>query len=240
MKLIRLTILVSILLCAPHSFAKPLEAGLSTQTISITSSYAGQDLVLFGKREGRGDLIIVLEGPKTSVLVRKKSRVIGLWLNLNANHYDNVPGFYAIASSAPLNEIIDESTLRNNRIGIKYFQQFNNSISENFWDALVRAREKEGLFYKASSSVEFVGDQLFRAEFKLPSGAPVGSYTAKTYLIDNNEILSINNSELRVTKTGLGRAVYDYSRHQPVLYGLFAVIMALLSGWVAAAIFQRD
>jgi hypothetical protein len=61
--------------------AQPLVADLSSHLITITSSYTGTDLLLFGAVEQGGDVIVVVHGPTEPLVVRRKERVAGVWVN---------------------------------------------------------------------------------------------------------------------------------------------------------------
>ena len=72
-----------------------IEIGLSTDSVAITSNFAGADLTIFGAldnadplvaRQGRYDVIVVLEGPARPVVVRRKNRILGMWINTEIAH----------------------------------------------------------------------------------------------------------------------------------------------------------
>ena len=77
-----------------------IEIGLSTDSVAITSNFAGADLTIFGAldnadplvaRQGRYDVIVVLEGPARPVVVRRKNRILGMWINTESLTFVNVP-----------------------------------------------------------------------------------------------------------------------------------------------------
>ncbi|MDA1132833.1 MAG: TIGR02186 family protein [Proteobacteria bacterium] len=218
-----------------------LEADLSTHEVAITSSYVGEDLILFGARQGEGEIIVVIRGPEAALVVRRKERVAGLWLNRAFVAFRNVPGLYAIAASAEPERFAAEAFLVENEVGIGRLrlETVSGASAGEFAAALVRDRQREGLYAADVAPVRFVGEHLFRVEFHLPAAAPAGRYTATIFLLRGGNAVASNTAVLEVTKAGVGRAVYDYSRQQPTLYGIFAVILALLAGWLAAAVFGR-
>lgn len=234
---------LAVVVLSASALGQPLEADLSTHQVAITSSYVGEDLVLFGAREGEGDIIVVVRGPETSQLVRRRERVAGFWLNRAAAEFRNVPGHYAVAASAALESIAAEEFLEANQVGVERIQfeavEEEGAGFADFAAALVRDRQRVGLFADEVVPVTFVGERLFRAEFHLPAAAPVGTYTATIYLMRGGEVAAVNTALLDVTKTGVGRAIYDYAHQQPALYGLLAVVLALIAGWAAAALFRR-
>jgi len=243
MKAIAAIVVTAVSAFAAPAHAQLLEADLSTRQIAITSSYVGEDLVLFGTRDGEGDIIVVVRGPDTANIVRRKERIAGLWLNRAAVEFRGVPGLYALAASTALESAATEAFLAANEIGVGHlrFEAVAGGDVESaaFAAALVRDRQRVGLFAEEVAPVHFVGERLFRAEFYLPAAAPVGTYTATIYLLRGGEVAATNTAVLNVTKAGLGRAVYDYSYQQPALYGVLAVVLALIAGWFAATVFTR-
>ena len=237
--------LAAALLAAGGASAQALVADLSAHEVAITSSYAGVDLVLFGARAEGGDVIVVVRGPPRDVLVRRKARVAGLWANVEQVLFPAAPGLYGVAASAPLADIASEAVLREYQIGVDRLAlpvaaDDTDADVATFAAALVRNLQRQGLYGATTSTVEFVAGGLFRSDFRLPSSAPVGAYTATTYLVRDGAVASVDTTTLFVTKTGLGRAVYDYAHQQPAAYGILSVLLALLAGWAAALIFRRS
>ena len=228
--------------------AQPVVADLSSHRVSITSSFTGQDIVLFGTREGGGDVIVIVRGPPQERMVRQKARVAGIWVNRKQMIFAGVPGYYALASTRPLAEIAGAEFLMENQIGPDQLV-FEATVDEGveldpadagaFRAALIRNKQQDGLIAAAPNPVEYVGPTLFRTEFHLPAGAPVGTYSAVVYLLREGELVGFDTTPLFVTKTGLGRAVYDYAHDQPAAYGILAVLLALLGGWASGLVFRR-
>ena len=84
--------------------AQALVADLSSHLIAITAGFAGTELLLFGATEGEGDVVVLVRGPDSDVAVRRKARVAGIWLNTESLSFANVPSYYRVASSKPLDE----------------------------------------------------------------------------------------------------------------------------------------
>ncbi len=225
------------------ALAQPLTADLSDHLITITSSYTGTELLLFGSVEEEGDIIVVVRGPEQQVLVRRKERVGGLWMNRATQSFAKVPGYYAMAATRPLDEIATENVLSRLGIGPKNLTfEANGSGGPQgveFRDALVRNMTREGLYPTEPGVVTWLGSRLFRTNIAFPANAPVGNYTAEIYLLHQNEVITAQTTPLFIRKTGIERAVFEYSRNYPLLYGLSAVIMALLAGWLAELAFRR-
>ncbi|MEP4886294.1 MAG: TIGR02186 family protein, partial [Alphaproteobacteria bacterium] len=87
---------------------------LSQDLIGISTGFKGADVILFGATEGEGDVIVVVRSPSSQVIVRRKERVAGIWVNASELVFDDAPGFYHVAASAPLDDILPRPLLDTN------------------------------------------------------------------------------------------------------------------------------
>ena len=99
-----------------------VQSDISTREISIQSNFTGIEIVLFGSidfsrapslEEGPYDVIMTIRGPNRPIVVRKKERIAGVWMNGPSKTFPTVPGFYAVLASRPFRAIAPESTLPN-------------------------------------------------------------------------------------------------------------------------------
>ena len=99
---------------------EPLAVDLSHHRIAIHSSFTGAEVLLFGaiRGTGGGDIIVVLSGPNQPVVVRRKARTAGVWLNRSELVFETAPGYYAVGSSGSLDDILDTRQREANRIGL--------------------------------------------------------------------------------------------------------------------------
>ena len=81
--------------------AQALVADLSHHLIAITTAFVGTNVVLFGVADGGGDIIVTVQGPRQDQVVRRKSRIAGIWVNWGSLAFRRVPGYYAVASTGP-------------------------------------------------------------------------------------------------------------------------------------------
>jgi len=237
--------------------AEPLITDISDHLISISSDFTGTELLLFGAlgdvgEAGRGDVVVVVRGPEQRMVVRKKKRRSGIWINTKPVIFKNVPGFYAVSASAPLDEIAPETLLARHQIGLDNIQVTPEPGSretvvedaervDDYREAVVRNMRREGLFSEETGSIRFMADTLFRTRISFPANVPVGNYRAEVYLIRDGKVVpgGAQSSPIFIDKVGLGRAVYNFAHQQPFIYGAVAVLLALLAGWIAAMVFRK-
>ncbi|MEE2525409.1 TIGR02186 family protein [Hyphobacterium sp. HN65] len=236
-------------------------AALSQEVVEIRSDFAGAEIILFGAVTGMeedDDLVVVVRGPAHDLRVMRKERTFGIWINRAPVRFENVPSYYSVASTRPLQEVGAFSALRREGIGLQHLRLVapdtehtevrlgvEVTVSEigeeaaEYRDAISRDRRRDRLFAETTSGVTMLEGGLFRANVALPPATPVGDYTADVYLFRDGRPVASGTVELGVRKAGLERIIYNFAHDYAWLYGLVAIALALLFGWGAAAIFSR-
>jgi uncharacterized protein (TIGR02186 family) len=226
---------------ATPAAADQLAAGLSTDAIRITSSFRGADLVIFGAVAGdarlgdftQRDIVVLLQGPDAPVIVRRKERVVGLWVNVDEARIGAMPGFRQIASTRPLRAIGAEAQ---SLAGIG--RNPDERIAEAV-EAAVRLKTRAQTYRVNEQGVERLGPHLFRVRLRLPATVPPGNYRAEVYLFDKGALVARAATRLPIAKAGLERRLADWAENQPLPYALATVAMALVLGWAGFAAFRR-
>ncbi len=235
-----------------------VEIDVSTRSVGITSSFTGQRIVIFGAvhnslqasaEQELYDVVIVVEGVKTPLVSRRKSNVAGLWINTKSVEFKKVPSYYTISSSRPIVEISTPKVFDEHEIGFRYvnidpIDADKNKLPKDqlakFREALVRLKANEGLYQKNERGVQFIGRSLFRTTIDLPANVPIGPVQARAYLFRDAELIAKNSAAVQLERQGLEAFMHTFAFDYPLLYGLFAVLMAVSAGLAASAIFSRS
>ena len=112
--------LLAMMLAMPAAAAPSrLVADLSDSHVDITSSYHGTDLILFGAYEGApgDDLVLIVEGPASDIVQRRKEKKAGIWVNVETLVWQEAPSFYHMFATDELASIADEAALRAAEVG---------------------------------------------------------------------------------------------------------------------------
>ena len=72
----------------------------------------------FGAIDGTGDVVVVVRGPESVATVHRKGRTLGIWANEADMAFANVPGFWAMASTGPLQELVPEGVAEFHQLGL--------------------------------------------------------------------------------------------------------------------------
>jgi uncharacterized protein (TIGR02186 family) len=225
---------------------------ISARKVEIRYSFTGAQLLLFGAIVYPGgrpppraaDIVVVLRGPVQPILVREKQRILHIWMNADSNRFRSAPSFYAVASSRPIAELVDERTAAIYEMGLHNLQLSPGGGAfpekeRRFEAGLLDLRKRDGLYSESPRGVEISGGVLYRATITIPSQVPVGTYTAETFLVDRGRVLAVATKDIEINKSGFERFVALAARRHEGLYGLAAVFLSLGLGWAAATFFRR-
>lgn len=245
-----LSLLVLPLLAATGG-AETVVLGLSKDRVSITTSFDGSDILIFGavKREEpipEGDpleVVITVAGPSEPVVVRRKDKRFGIWVNTDVLEVDKAPSFYAVATTGPLQEVLSDVEDLRHHVSIGRAIRSVGAPShiadaDAFTEAVIRIRREAGLYQMLEGQVALDQQTLFRTAIKMPANLTEGDYSARIFLTRGGQVVSQYEAWIDVRKVGLERWLFTLSRQQPVLYGLMSLFIAIAAGWTASAAFS--
>jgi len=244
--MLRLTLLL--LLCALPVRSEEVIAGLSQNRVAINTNFDGSEILVFGaiKREGPipdGALhvIVTVAGPSDPVIVRRKSREMGIWVNSDAVEVDRAPSFYAVATSGPWEDVISDTEDLRHKISIgRAIRSVGADVTDtgNFTEALIRIRLRNGLYQTRPNSVTLADETLFNTQVALPANLTEGNYTVRFYLTRGREVIDSRETTIFVRKVGLERFLFNLAYDRPLAYGVLALAIAIAAGWGASAAFR--
>jgi uncharacterized protein (TIGR02186 family) len=223
---------------------------VSQHEVQLRQGFTGTELLLFGAildpygfRAGRDyDIVVVLKGPTQSIAVREKRKVAGIWVNAASAEFRSAPSYYAIASTRPIDQIVDDKTAAIYELGLPWLQlspigAIDPQVLARFSSGLVDLRMRGGLYRQDSSGVAVSEQVLYQARMKLPSNVPAGTYTAETFAISKGKVVATATTHVEVRKYGVEGALADFAEDGAFFYGLLTVSISILMGWLAGRIF---
>lgn len=240
---------LALLLLALPLRAEEIVSGVSQSGVSITANFNGSAILVYGAaiRESKPpdwpllQVIITVEGPPTPMVVRKKERVAGIWLNRGAVTISSAPSFYAVATTGDLADILaPEEDLR-------YHITIPKTIQTRGWTpdqaeyltAMQRIKAASGSYQIARDTVLLLRQSLFRTDITLPANLVEGTYRVRIFLTRGGKVVDMQENQIDVQKTGVERDLYQLAMQQPLIYGLLSLLMAMVAGWGASEMFRR-
>jgi uncharacterized protein (TIGR02186 family) len=246
-----LLLLLALVIATPVTSAEEIVLGLSSDQVSINTSFDGSEILIFGavKREGpiiddpRLQVIVTVAGPSVPMTVRRKEKRFGIWVNTDAVEVDHAPSFYAVSTSTVLGLSISETEDQRHKISIprairSVGAPMNISDSGNFTDALIRIKSRSNQYQLNEGTVSVDEQTLFRTAIELPAALTEGDYQTRIFLTRGGKVISKYETSIFVRKVGLERWLFTLSRENAFLYGIMSLAIAIAAGWGASAAFS--
>ena len=239
-----------VLLTSPFVLAEKVVLGMSQDEVAITATFDGSNILVFGAIQRDApipetpiDVIVTVSGPSEPLDVRRKAKRFGIWVNTDTVQVDAAPSFYAIATSAPLGDILTETEDLRHKVSINRAIRsvgapMNILDAQSFTDAVIRIREANGLYALQEGSVSIDQQTLFRTSINMPANLTEGDYSTRIFITRDGAVVDQLSTTIDVRKVGLERFLFSLSREQPLLYGLMSLAIAIFAGWAASAVFQ--
>lgn len=223
---------------------------VSQHEVQVRQGFRGTELLLFGAiltpdgtRAGQDyDIVVVLKGPTRSIILREKQRIAGIWVNAESTEFRSAPTFFAVASSRPINRIVDDKTAAIYELGLPWLQlspigAYNPKEQARFSAGLVDLMQREQLYKDDSKGVKISEQVLYQARIKLPSSVQTGTYTAETFAITKGRVVASAIARVEVKKQGFERAVAQFAEYNGFFYGLLTVALSVAMGFMAGRLF---
>jgi uncharacterized protein (TIGR02186 family) len=224
----------------------PLVAELSQQRVGITTGFTGADLLVFGSTErliGEGDdeVLVVAYGPPEPMVVRRKVKLLGFWMNGPSATFREVPGFYAIAGTRPAWQMLPEEARQAGRLGLDALPlQARGAQGPAYRAALLELKQGAGLWVEDTAPVEVSGGRLFHARLHMPATVTPGEYRVEVLLVRDRRVVARQELTFEVARLGAAAEIATVAEDAPMLYGLACIVLAALAGWLGSVLFRRS
>ncbi len=238
----RFLILVFIVLFSGSALAQDISADLSVHEIEVTVGFSGSNLLVFGAIKRKADVVVVVKGPPVyAKLWAKRLRGV-FWVNDRPLNYESIPGFYAIASSKPLADIVDSKTAEEYGLTLAALkltpeESRDSVLTDN--EGLKSVQREKSLYQEIPNGVKISAGGLFRADFRLPAALPVGDYKAHIYLLRNGKVIAEQDVPLGVSHAGIEATINHLAHERPFTYAFLALALSLVWGGGGAYLFRK-
>ncbi|MEL6502919.1 MAG: TIGR02186 family protein [Pseudomonadota bacterium] len=232
-----------------------IQIGLSEEVVEISSSFSGTEIIIFGSIEngiaedlkaGLYDVVVVLEGPRELVTVRRRERKMGIWVNGTARDFIDVPSSYSVASTKPFSQITDAEDARILQIGLENlsFRPVDGGIGDplnaEFAASVKRLKTDKDLYLERPGGISFLTPSLFKARLAVPANVPIGRHTARAFMFHKGKFVESQFLPLTVKKIGFEQFTYDFAHQYGFWFGIICVIVAAFTGWLASVVFRKN
>ena len=170
----------------------------------------------------------------------QKEKKYGFWINRKINSLKNVPSFYSISSTKPLDILLPNNFQTAYEIGlIKQINSKNQKIDDKLIDQILFVEKNKKQYNENNTPITLLENTLFSNEIDFPTNLQEGNYKVKIHLIRFQKVLATKQDIIYVKKIGLQNWINFLAFQKPQLYGIMSILIAISFGFVASLVFRK-
>ena len=215
---------------------KTIIADISDNKINIDVGFKGAKLLFFGVIDEEGEVVVSVTGPRKAIRVRKKEKKFGIWLNADTRIFYDVPSYYYVAATKPLEQLGAENVLKINQIGIKNIRfegaEEKEKEERSYWiDGIVSSMVEAERYNPEQGIIKLSDKRLFKTELNFSAELVDGEYLVDTLLLKEGNVIAARRSFINVSKSGFGEKIYKTAKNNRLSYGFISVFFAIVFGF---------
>jgi len=226
----------------PSDGGASIAAHLPKAEILVTSDYHGERLLIYGMASPDTDVVVKLSSKRESVTYSRKGRVGLFWFSVGKVTFTNVPSMFKTKSTKPLDDILFPEEQIKYSLGkrglIASIGTPDPATPPFLIEEMISTRVEDRLYSFHEGEVKRVKGNMFETSFYWPPKAPPGAYQIDTLAVRGGKVIGVDSELVKVEKVGVEAWVSGLASANGLLYGLIAVVVAMVSGLLVGLIFR--
>jgi uncharacterized protein (TIGR02186 family) len=229
----------------PAGAAAP-ELRVSPNEVEIGSFFEGAQVELKGSIPAGATAVVEVLGSTATEKLLRKGRRGGMWMSVGEIQVHDAPSLYLVLSSSPK---IPEFTGKETPWGIAALQRkvkFSGRIEAGeqgkFFQEFLELKKHEHVYGILPGNIKISaaqgGQSAIHGIIPLPAKVPVGKYRVRLSVIQEGQLLPPKERVLEVKMVGFPAMLWNLAQQQGLLYGILAVIIAIVTGFVMGVLFK--
>ncbi len=255
MKTITLSLLIaafSVLSLSETRAAQETDQSVSLEVtptyIPIRAFYRGTDLQVRGEFPLCDAVLLELRGEEKTETLNLKGRVAVLWMNVAEITVEHAPQLFILRTSNDFNRYVSMDTLASLGIGLaalKSTLSFSSDtpLPEGIFDEYIKLKSSGGTYQIQENSLQILASgndrETFSTTLPLPATAKEGTYQLSLYCFHGGSLVGESSAQVTIEKTGFPLFITNLAFAHPALYGIVAILVAMLAGILMGLIFSR-
>ena len=170
----------------------------------------------------------------------QKEKRFGFWINRKIDNLKNIPSFYSISGTKPLDILLPNNIETANDIGlVKQIITKNQKIENELMDQILFIGIDKNQYNENNTPITLLENTLFSNEIDFPTNLHEGNYKVKIHLIRFQKVLATKQDIIYVKKIGLQNWINYLAFEKPQLYGIMSILIAITFGFVASLVFRK-
>ncbi len=227
--------------------ASALTMKVTPGKIPITLGYHGTKLKVEGTGLNTSDVIIQISSKLGEQHLKYKGKAGGIfWMKLGNIVFEDVPRVYLVYSTRDIHKMLPPEVCKGLSIGYdalskkaKIRTSMKDFDREKWIAEFIKFMEEDEL-YDEEDGVVHVDKKhhAFSININWPFEAPPGDYDVEAFAVENGQVVEKAQTKIRVERVGLIKHLTHMAFEKPALYGVIAIIVAIVAGFGVGMVFK--
>jgi Putative transmembrane protein (Alph_Pro_TM) len=236
----------ALVLCVP-AYGTPAAQDLhvSPAYIHIRTFFNGASITISADIPKQSSAIVEVTGAARPERLRRRGRRAGLWMSVGELTVRGAPSVYLLMSTPDLPNV----SAAGDHWGYKALEkhvQFTGTLPKQgsglLFQEFIKLKQSQGLYGVFPKSLKPVntsgGSKKVEGHLILPGNIAPGNYHILLSVLNNGKLVEQRSSDLPVKMRGLPGMLFTLAYQHAVLYGLAAVFIAIVTGFIMGLIFS--
>jgi uncharacterized protein (TIGR02186 family) len=230
--------------------ARALTCEVTPAKVPITLSYHGARLTITGQSALNDELVLKVSTPPTDTEMKYQGKAGGLfWMKKGSMEFKGVPVVYLVNSTARLDLILGEAERQQHQLGydamakdVTVADGKGQPVERKWFEEFIRFKEKEMVYSIQEGTItrkQGEKGNAFEVVVDWPYQAPPGVYNVEVMAVNAGRVVDKAATTFEVERVGITAALSKMAVDQAALYGIMAVVIAMMAGFAVGAIFKK-
>jgi Putative transmembrane protein (Alph_Pro_TM) len=226
--------------------AESVTLQLTPDVVEISSFYQGRNVALTGTLPAGLDAVVEVMGPTTEEHLMRKGRRGPLWMNVGQIKVDGAPSIYIVLTTAADLLGKGQSASSWGFPALLQHLSLSGDLQENehalFKKQFLELKESQKLYAAAPGDLKLApagdGRQKITGKFWLPSNLKPDTYKVCLTTVREGQAVDRVCTDLPVQMVGFPAFSMTMAYQHAALYGLLAVLIAIVVGFIMGYLFK--
>lgn len=245
-KLVGLSLLAAVLAVPGGAEAVTDKLSISPDRVDIGAFFRGAEVALKGALPAGAEAVVEVRGTTIQQTFLRKGRRWGLWMTVGEIDVDNAPNLYLVLSSAPKIPEVAGGQPPWGFASLKSQVRLQGALAadekDHFFQEFLQLKQSEDLYASLPGALKISnapgGGASFLGTFRLPAKAPPGEYQVKLSVLQDGQVADQKTTKLKVSMVGFPALLASLAYEHAALYGILAVLIAIVTGFVMGFLFK--
>jgi len=252
--LLKTALFISVVIAAMLSYGTSFAAltiKANHDHITVDYNYHGSTVSVRGLSDPDVDIVVTLTSVENAHQSLKQKNKVGgiIWMNTETITFEDLPNVYILRSSKAPEEILTPEELTSNSIGYAALLQKSEITPAKSEEAKAslfkdyKQYKEANKLYSTMNDVKLTekdGAQEYYTLVQWPYQAPPGDYVVTVNAVKDGKVVEKAEAQVQVERIGIVKSLATMAQKQGGLYGVIAIVIALIAGFGVGLVFRKS